>query len=218
MLDLQSRDNGDGDMHKGRLWSVTAVMLLAIPARYMHAQNEPPGAAAAAQTLVGTTFYACRSAGLRPVDGKPMPAIIQPVDPLTVISVQVSNPTKFPGARVLMTLRPQIDLGKELRTIGPDVTIMAFVEPADLTPGNIRIGVTKDIPLRLHIPNGGSYVPEKGMSLSDVNCIMSTPEEKNDYGDGEEQLIYDHGSLIIYVDQETDRVVNIQTFQNYRDE
>lgn len=187
--------------NKAVLWGAIGAAMLSVANRGF-TQNEPPNAGTVAQTLVGKTFYACKG-GVQRVDGHPMlDSDVLSTDPLRVTSARVSNPTKYPGARVTLTLREGNG--------APIFETMAFVDVDDLTDQRITSAVMRDAHLQLEPPDGGNRIPEKGMTQSMLFCVFGPPESVNDY-DGETQLVYDHGSLLIYLDSDH-RVAAIQKF------
>jgi len=165
--------------------------------------NLPPGAQSAAEALIGTTFYACRGSVTR-TDGKPLLyEDISPIEPLIVTNTSVSNPTRFSGARVYITLHPRI---------GPEVTTMAWVDADRLTPVSIRRGVRVDGALRTEPPNGGQNTPDVGTSESDMRCLLGPPETVNDFGH-EQQMIYDKGRTIYSVDNHRHVVTSVTHYR-----
>ena len=54
--------------------------------------------------------------------------------------------------------------------------------------------------------------PGKGSSVYDLECVYGEPQRVNDYGDIT-QYVYDDGSLIFYVDDDSGVITDIQTFQ-----
>jgi hypothetical protein len=171
------------------------------------AQNEPSGAAAAAATLIGRTYYACVGA-IEPADGIAWGKYdVSASEPLKVTAVQVKNPTQLPGARVTMTMKS---------SSGRLVTAGAFVEPAGLTEQmiyNAMTGPPSSFGLRAAPPNGGDRSIAKGMRESDVFCMLGAPDHQNDY-DGNLQLIYDGGHLIVYTSAQTGLVESVQRFSD----
>ena len=52
--------------------------------------------------------------------------------------------------------------------------------------------------------------PQKGMSRDEVECSVGKPENVNDYGNGGDQWVYDHGTTFVYFSSDTGLVVDIQ--------
>lgn len=126
-----------------------------------------------------------------------------PTEQLTVVGVEVSNPTKFPGARIKAILQTGS---------GQQVSSLSFVDLPHLNPSAVRDAFIEDTGLQTMIPNGGDRTLSRGMSWVDVRCLEGVPESENDYDD-DRQLVYDNGHTIIYIDGKTDRVTNITHFK-----
>lgn len=58
-----------------------------------------------------------------------------------------------------------------------------------------------------------TYSAAKDMTSTELTCALGWPEQRNDYGNSGQQWVYRHGKLMVYLDAESGKVKDVQTFE-----
>ncbi|MHB1856196.1 MAG: hypothetical protein ACYCPM_02045 [Acidobacteriaceae bacterium] len=195
---------------------ILAAALCLLSFRSLRAQDEHVFAVqetSEVQSFIGTSAYTCAGPVLHQARDENLWDLTGPVAPrapqekLIVRKIAVAHDDRFgpshPGfaVRVLFT-------APDGEVVWDSFIAAPFPSRAQLASGGIAslLGSLHDNQVR---------APDKGSSLSDVECILGQPEEANDYGD-ETQYTYDDGTLLFYVSNDTGLVTTVQTLTDNR--
>jgi hypothetical protein len=159
---------------------------------------------AAAQAIVGHTFYACRGTlGFQRTDGRALGEYdFFPTTPLVVSAVSVEKQADMSRYLLAVTVKA---------AAGPEMRIPAIVSFGDLSEDRILQATADGAHLRLQPPNGGSPTIARGTTEDDAECILGIPDSINTYNEAK-QLIYNDGRLIIDLDESGGRVQSVTEF------
>lgn len=92
---------------------------------------------------------------------------------------------------------------------GDSAGVWLSVDAASLTPTHVLSAVADGTHFVLH----PVQFPHIGMRESDVYCAVGSPEHMNTDELGSDQLVYNKGDLLVYVDHRTRIVTDVQSHQ-----
>lgn len=163
------------------------------------------------QSLIGQKLYGCQGIQVFSADAHSAPIFLSRNLELTVSKIWVSSGT--------MQSRSKVSVLFSFGNSDPMALLSGQVDNVYLEKVPIRIGNLADILNQSLDPSGVGlrvspvgYV-QKGSTYSDMICMFGHPQHSNDYGDST-QYSYDDGSTLIYIDNSSQVVTNIQRFSS----
>jgi hypothetical protein len=194
-----------------------------------------PLAQSALRSLIGKTLYSCRVYPADSVYGNMNPRYFRAETAAGQAISDADLVKRFPTGAKLQIVGAKFEPEFNRQTPAEIVGGLQFPAKAflglSITVKNTETGDIASVemetepndlkPPRLFpsISDGGWFTrhpvrfPEIGMSEADVHCSIGFPEHENTDAIGDDQLVYDNGDLLIYVNHRTGRVTDIQMHQ-----